>query len=178
MKIAYLPASSRRWNPKRIEAIRIFLAFASFMKFIVYQMDVKCAFLYGTIEEEVYVSQPSGFIDPRFLNKVYKVEKALYGLHQALGAWYLKGHPKLSLWYLRDSPFDLEAYSDSDYAGENLDRKSTTGEEEVYVSQPSGFIDPQFLNKVYKVEKALYGLHQALGAWGAYILFRTAGEAE
>nr|GEU45138.1 hypothetical protein [Tanacetum cinerariifolium] len=67
----------------RIEAIRIFLAFASFMGFIVYQIYVKSAFLYGTIEEEVYVSQPPGFIDPQFLNKVYKVEKALYGLHQA-----------------------------------------------------------------------------------------------
>ncbi|GKE95592.1 putative ribonuclease H-like domain-containing protein, partial [Tanacetum coccineum] len=48
----------------RMEAIRLFLAFASFMGFIVYQMDVKSAFLYGTIDEEVYVSQPPGFIDP------------------------------------------------------------------------------------------------------------------
>ncbi|GKB43175.1 putative reverse transcriptase domain-containing protein, partial [Tanacetum coccineum] len=72
----------------RIEAIRIFLAFASFMGFIVYQMDVKSAFLYGTIEEEVYVSQPPGFVDPKFPNKVYKVQKALYGLHQAPRAWY------------------------------------------------------------------------------------------
>nr|GEY92031.1 putative ribonuclease H-like domain-containing protein [Tanacetum cinerariifolium] len=233
----------------RIEAIRIFLAFASFMGFIVYQMDVKSAFLYGTIEKEVYVSQPPGFIDPQFPNKVYKVEKALYDLHQAPRACYetlstflllnryrrgiidktlfiktdkddimlvqvyvddiifgstkkslcdkfealmhkrfqmssireltfilglqvkhseeesslvritsrpdimfvvcaysrfqvtpklshlyvvkrifryLKGQPKLGLWYPRDSPFDLEAYSDSDYAGANLDRKSTT----------------------------------------------------
>ncbi|GJY84227.1 putative ribonuclease H-like domain-containing protein [Tanacetum coccineum] len=53
----------------RIEAIRIFLAFASFMGFIVYQMDVKSAFLYGTIEEEVYVSQSPGFVDPKFPNK-------------------------------------------------------------------------------------------------------------
>ncbi|GJX27429.1 putative ribonuclease H-like domain-containing protein, partial [Tanacetum coccineum] len=71
----------------RIEAIRIFLAFASYMGFIVYQMDVKSAFLYGTINEEVYVSQPSGFVDPKFPKKVYKVEKALYGLHQAPKAW-------------------------------------------------------------------------------------------
>ncbi|GKE14650.1 putative ribonuclease H-like domain-containing protein [Tanacetum coccineum] len=67
----------------RIEAIRLFLAFASFMGFLVYQMDVKSAFLYGTIEEEVYVHQPPGFVDPAHLNKVYKVIKALYGLHQA-----------------------------------------------------------------------------------------------
>ncbi|GJV62904.1 putative ribonuclease H-like domain-containing protein [Tanacetum coccineum] len=72
----------------RIEAIRLFLAYASFMNFLVYQMDVKSAFLYGTIEEEVYVSQPPGFVDPEFLEKVYKVEKALYGLHQAPRAWY------------------------------------------------------------------------------------------
>nr|GEW49972.1 putative ribonuclease H-like domain-containing protein [Tanacetum cinerariifolium] len=72
----------------RIEAIRIFLAFASYMGFIVYYMDVKSAFLYGKIDEEVYVSQPLGFIDPKFPNKVYKVVKALYGLHQAPRAWY------------------------------------------------------------------------------------------
>ncbi|GJW42981.1 putative ribonuclease H-like domain-containing protein [Tanacetum coccineum] len=72
----------------RIEAIRLFLAFASFMGFIVFQMDVKSAFLYGTIDEEVYVSQPPGFVDPDHPNKVYKVVKALYGLHQAPRAWY------------------------------------------------------------------------------------------
>ncbi|GJZ80713.1 putative ribonuclease H-like domain-containing protein [Tanacetum coccineum] len=72
----------------RIEAIRLFFAYASFMEFIVYQMDVKSAFLYGTIEKEVYVCQPPGFEDPRFPDKVYKVEKALYGLHQAPRAWY------------------------------------------------------------------------------------------
>ncbi|GJT69395.1 putative ribonuclease H-like domain-containing protein [Tanacetum coccineum] len=263
----------------RIEAIRLFLAFASFMGFIVYQMDVKSAFLYGTIDEEVYVSQPPGFVDPDHPTKVYKVVKALYGLHQAPRAWYatlstflekhgykrgtidktlfikrdkkdimlvqvyvddiifgstnkswcaefealmksrfqmssmgeltfflglqvkqnkggifisqdkyvaeilkkfdlvnvkaaitpmetkvpltkdeesfdvdvhlyrsmignskdfssqsvkrifkyLKGKPHLGLWYPRESPFDLEAFSDSDYGGSNLDRKSTTG---------------------------------------------------
>ncbi|GJV23361.1 putative ribonuclease H-like domain-containing protein [Tanacetum coccineum] len=67
----------------RIEAIRLFLAYASFKDFVVYQMDVKSAFLYGKIEEEVYVYQPPGFEDPDFPDRVYKVEKALYGLHQA-----------------------------------------------------------------------------------------------
>ncbi|GJR75131.1 putative ribonuclease H-like domain-containing protein [Tanacetum coccineum] len=248
-------------NKARIEAIRIFFAFASYMGFVVYHMDVKSAFLYGTIDEEVYVSQPLSFVDPKFPKKVYKVVKALYGLHQAPRAWYatlstfllkngyrrgtidktlfikknkndimlvqfqqkedgifisqdkyvaeilkkfdfdsvktastpietqkplikdeeaadvdvhlyrsmigslmyltasrpdimyavcacsrfqvtpktshlhavkrifryLKGKPKLGLWYPRVSSFDLEAYSDSDYAGANLDRKSTTG---------------------------------------------------
>ncbi|GKD23415.1 putative ribonuclease H-like domain-containing protein, partial [Tanacetum coccineum] len=204
------------------------------------QMDMKSAFLYGKIDKEVYVYQPPGFEDPEFPDKVYKVEKALYGVHQAPRAWYetlstyllddgfqrgqidktlfikrvkggillvqmstmceltfflglqvtqkddgifisqdkyvdeilkkigfsivktatsgpdimfdvcacarfqvtpkvshlhavkrifryLKGQPKLGLWYTKDSPFDLEAYTDSDYAGASLDRKSTTG---------------------------------------------------
>ncbi|GKA47915.1 putative ribonuclease H-like domain-containing protein [Tanacetum coccineum] len=255
----------------RIEAIRLFLAFASYLGFMVYQMDVKSAFLYGRIDEEVYVTQPKGFVDPQHPKKVYKVVKALYGLHQAPRAWYatlstfllkhgyrrgtidktlflkkhkrdiilvqvyvddiifgstkkawcdefealmkgefemsamgeltfflglqvqqrpdgifinqdkyvqeilkkfdlecvrtattpyeapkpksknepdspvnvhlyrsmieavkkifkyLKGQPRLGLWYPRESPFVLEAYSDSDYAGANKDRKSTTG---------------------------------------------------
>nr|GEV28677.1 hypothetical protein [Tanacetum cinerariifolium] len=198
----------------RIEAIRLFLAYASFMGFIVYQMDVKSTFLYGTIDEEVYVLQPPGFQDPEFPDRVYKVEKAMYGLHQAPRAWYvlqkkdgiflsqdkyvgdilkkfgysdvrsantpmnkenpwgkdrsgkdwiftasrpdimfavcacarhqvtpkechlhavkrifryLKGYPKMGLWYPKDSPFDLVAYSDSDYGGATQDKKSTTG---------------------------------------------------
>nr|GEX99172.1 hypothetical protein [Tanacetum cinerariifolium] len=238
-----------------IEVIMLFLAYASFMDFTVYQMDVKSEFLYGIIEEEVYVSQPLGFVDPEFPNRVYKVEKALYGLHQAPRAWslstefeqlmhnrfqmssmreltfflglqvkqrtdgiflsqdkyvcdifkkfgfssvksastpmeihkplskdsdgtdvdvhlyqsmigsliyltysrpdimfavcacsrfqvqpkvshmhavkrifrYLKGHPTLGLWYPKDSPLELIAYSDSDYECVSLDRKSTTG---------------------------------------------------
>ncbi|GJY66980.1 ribonuclease H-like domain-containing protein [Tanacetum coccineum] len=72
----------------RIEAIRLFLDYASFKDFVVYQMDVKSNFLYGKIEEEVYVCQPPGFKDPDFPDRVYKVEKALYGLHQAPRAWY------------------------------------------------------------------------------------------
>ncbi|GJW52850.1 ribonuclease H-like domain-containing protein [Tanacetum coccineum] len=121
------------------------------------KMDVKSAFLYGKIKKEVYVYQPPGFEDPDFPNRVYKVEKALYGLHQAPGAWpdimfvvcacarfqvnpkvshlhavkrifrYLKGQPKLGLWYPKDSPFDLVAFTNSDYAGASLDRKYTTG---------------------------------------------------
>nr|GEV15210.1 hypothetical protein [Tanacetum cinerariifolium] len=72
----------------RIEAIRLFLAYASFKNFMVYQMDAKSAFLYGKIEEEVYVCQPPGFEDPDFPDRVYKVEKSLYGIHQAPRAWY------------------------------------------------------------------------------------------
>nr|GEW01441.1 putative ribonuclease H-like domain-containing protein [Tanacetum cinerariifolium] len=169
----------------RIEAIRLFLAYASFMGFIVYQMDVKSAFLYCTIDEEVYLMQPPGFQDLEFPTRVYKVEKAMYGLHQAPRAWYGtlskylltngfqrgtidqtliirrqrgefilvqvyvddiifgSSNPQLcrefgalmyekfqmsvmGLWYPKESPFDLVAYSDSDYGGASQDRKSTT----------------------------------------------------
>nr|GEY32826.1 uncharacterized mitochondrial protein AtMg00810-like [Tanacetum cinerariifolium] len=72
----------------RIEAIILFLAYDLFKDFIVYQMDMKSAFLYGKIEEEVYVFQPPGFEDLDFPDKVYKVKKALYSLHQASRAWY------------------------------------------------------------------------------------------
>nr|GEU57748.1 retrovirus-related Pol polyprotein from transposon TNT 1-94 [Tanacetum cinerariifolium] len=67
----------------RIKAIRLFLSYASIKNFVVYQMYVKSAFLYGKIEEEVYVCQSLGFEDPGFPDRVYKVEKALFGLHQA-----------------------------------------------------------------------------------------------
>nr|GEX34675.1 hypothetical protein [Tanacetum cinerariifolium] len=73
----------------RTEAIRLFLSFASYMGFMVNQMDVKSAFLYGEIEKEVYVTQPKGFEDPHNPKHVYKVIKALYGLHQAPRAWFM-----------------------------------------------------------------------------------------
>nr|GFA76058.1 copia protein [Tanacetum cinerariifolium] len=122
----------------RIKTIRLFLAYASFMDFTVYQMVVKSAFLCGTIEEEVYVSQPLGFVDPEFPNRVYKVEKALYGLHQAPRAWY----ETLSNYLLenrfrrgtidktfssRRSRMTFYLYKYCDYVGASLDRKSTTG---------------------------------------------------
>ncbi|GKB80272.1 putative ribonuclease H-like domain-containing protein [Tanacetum coccineum] len=210
-------------DPSWIEAMQDEL-----LQFKLQKMDVKSAFIYGKIEEEVYVCQPLGFEDPDFPNRVYKLEKVLYGLHQAPKAWYetlstylldnrfqrgkidktlfirkdkglqvkqkeygifisqdkyvtkilkkfgftdvktastpmetqkpllkdedmcacaryqvnpkvshlnamkrifryLKGQPKLGLWYPKDSPFDLVAYTDSDYAEASLDRKSTTG---------------------------------------------------
>ncbi|KAI3771818.1 hypothetical protein L6452_02987 [Arctium lappa] len=72
----------------RLEAIRLFLAYAVYEDFKVYQMDVKSSFLNGKLNEEVYVEQPSGFSNPKHPNYVYKMDKALYGLKQAPRAWY------------------------------------------------------------------------------------------
>ncbi|GJY80196.1 retrovirus-related pol polyprotein from transposon TNT 1-94 [Tanacetum coccineum] len=72
----------------RLDAIRIFLAYAAHMNMVVYQMDVKTSFLNGILRQKVYVSQPNGFVDQGNQNHVYKVKKALYGLKQAPRAWY------------------------------------------------------------------------------------------
>ena len=72
----------------RLEAIRLLLGIACHLKFKLYQMDVKSAFLNGYLNEEVYVAQPKGFIDPHQPEHVYKLKKALYGLKQAPRAWY------------------------------------------------------------------------------------------
>nr|GEV11414.1 retrovirus-related Pol polyprotein from transposon TNT 1-94 [Tanacetum cinerariifolium] len=72
----------------RLEAITIFIANAASKKMTVYQMDVKTAFLNGELKEEVYVSQPEGFVDPDRLNHVYRLKKAIYGVKQAPRAWY------------------------------------------------------------------------------------------
>ncbi|KAJ9538974.1 hypothetical protein OSB04_031707 [Centaurea solstitialis] len=72
----------------RLEAIRMFLAYAAYKDFTVFQMDVKTAFLYGHLKEEVYVAQPEGFVNKEHLDYVYVLDKALYGLKQAPRAWY------------------------------------------------------------------------------------------
>ncbi|GJU10034.1 retrovirus-related pol polyprotein from transposon TNT 1-94 [Tanacetum coccineum] len=72
----------------RIEAIRIFIANAASKNMTIYQMDVKTTFLNGELKEEVYVSQPEGFVDPDHPTHVYRLKKALYGLKQASWAWY------------------------------------------------------------------------------------------
>nr|GEX98224.1 hypothetical protein [Tanacetum cinerariifolium] len=74
----------------RLEAVRIFVTYASHKSFPIYQMDVKTAFLNGPLKEEVYVAQPDRFVDPGHLEKVYRLRKALYGLKQAPRAWYDK----------------------------------------------------------------------------------------
>nr|GEW61484.1 hypothetical protein [Tanacetum cinerariifolium] len=72
----------------RLEAVRLFIAYAAHKSFSIYQMDIKTRFLYGPLKEEVYVNQPDGFVDPYHPDKVYRLKKALYGLKQALRAWY------------------------------------------------------------------------------------------
>ncbi|GJS31794.1 retrovirus-related pol polyprotein from transposon TNT 1-94 [Tanacetum coccineum] len=74
----------------RLEAVRIFVAYAAHKNFPIFQMDVKMAFLNGPMKEEVFVQQPDGFVDPDFPNHVYRLKKALYGLKQAPRAWYDK----------------------------------------------------------------------------------------
>nr|GEZ55887.1 hypothetical protein [Tanacetum cinerariifolium] len=71
----------------RLEAVRLFIAYAAHKSFTVYQMDVKIKFLYGPLKEEVYVNQPDGFVDPYHPDKVYRLKKALYGLKQAPKVW-------------------------------------------------------------------------------------------
>ncbi|GJU41875.1 retrovirus-related pol polyprotein from transposon TNT 1-94 [Tanacetum coccineum] len=145
----------------RMEAIRIFLAFATYMNFKVYQIDVKSAFLNGKLKEEVYVKQPPSFESSEFPDYVCMLDKALYGLKQASKACSLVKTPMVppnnlgpdlagkpvnetlyrgmigSLMYLTATRpdiqfsivlcFDLKGYSDSNYAGCNMDRKSTSG---------------------------------------------------
>nr|GFA14080.1 hypothetical protein [Tanacetum cinerariifolium] len=195
----------------RLEAVRLFIAYALHKSFTIYQMDVKTTFLYGPLKEEMYVNQPDGFVDPYHPNKVYRLKKALYGLKQAPKAWgdillvqiyvddiifgstnpnlskqleklmhikfemfmmgelkfflriqihpscigtpmatkhldndlsgtpvdqttyrskifrYLKDTIHMGLWYLKDTGFELTAFSDSDHAGCLDSRKSTSG---------------------------------------------------
>ncbi|GKD14773.1 gag-pol polyprotein [Tanacetum coccineum] len=108
----------------RLEAVRIFVAYAAHKSFPIYSMDVKMAFLNGPLKEEVYVAQPDGFVDPDHPDKVYRLRKALYGLKQAPRAW---GTINMGLWYPKDSGFKLTAFSNADHAGCIDTRKSTSG---------------------------------------------------
>ncbi|GJW99012.1 gag-pol polyprotein [Tanacetum coccineum] len=117
----------------RIEAIRIFIANAASKNMVIYQMDVKTAFLNGDLQEEVFVSQPEGFEDPEHPTHVYRLKKALYGLKQAPRAWY----DTLSKFLIATKFFKgvvdptlftrKTAYADADHAGCQDTRRSTSG---------------------------------------------------
>nr|GEX26125.1 copia protein [Tanacetum cinerariifolium] len=130
----------------RMEAITIFLAYAAHKSFNVFQMDVKTAFLHGSLKKDVYVCQPEGFIDVDHPSHVYKLKKALYGLKQAPRAWYdellmfllqdhfVRGTIDPTLFIRRyvddilvDSGFELTGFSDDDYAECKETFKSTSG---------------------------------------------------
>nr|GEV53791.1 E3 ubiquitin-protein ligase ORTHRUS 2-like [Tanacetum cinerariifolium] len=143
-------------NKARLESIRILLAYACALDFKLFQMDVKSAFLNSFINEEVYVAQPSGFIDFEKPDLVSKLKKALYGLKQAPKAWpdimfsvclcvrfqeapktshfeavkriflYIKGTTHLRLWYPKGTGIETLVCADSDHAGDYVDRKSTS----------------------------------------------------
>ncbi|GJZ96333.1 retrovirus-related pol polyprotein from transposon TNT 1-94 [Tanacetum coccineum] len=130
----------------RIEAIRIFVAYAANNNMTIYQMEVKTAFLNGELKKEVYVSQPEGFVDQDNPSHVYKLKKALYGLKQAPRAWYdmllsfliyqrfSKGAVDPTLFtrhtgndILLDSDMLLTAYAYAGHAGCQDTRRSTSG---------------------------------------------------
>nr|GEW07103.1 retrovirus-related Pol polyprotein from transposon TNT 1-94 [Tanacetum cinerariifolium] len=158
----------------RLEAVRMFVAYAAYKNFTIYQMDVKTTLLNGPLKEEVFVSQLDGFVYPDFPNQVYHLKKALYGLKQAPKACY----DKLSS-FLIDHHFikaRLEAVkifmaymAHKNITIYQMDVKTAflnaLVKEEVFVSQPNGFVYLNFPNYVYRLKKALYGLKQAPGAW-------------
>ncbi|GJW95028.1 copia protein [Tanacetum coccineum] len=135
----------------RLEAVRMFVAFDAHKNITIFQMDVKTAFLNGLLKEEVYVSQPDGFVNPDFPNYVYRwlmyltasrldIAFATFvcARHQARPAVkhlkevkrifrYLRQYHNMGLWCLKDSVFKLIAYSDVDHAGCKDDCKSTSG---------------------------------------------------
>ncbi|GKB83640.1 gag-pol polyprotein [Tanacetum coccineum] len=139
----------------RLEAVRIFVAYAAHKSFPIYQMDVKTTFLNGPLKEEVYVAQPDGFVDPDHPDKVYHLRKALYGLKQAPRAWYdelskfliSKGFTK----GIRRLSFELIAFSDVDHAGCLDTRKSTSRGIQFLEQVENGIIELYFVRTEYQL---------------------------
>nr|GEX27842.1 hypothetical protein [Tanacetum cinerariifolium] len=116
----------------KMEAIRIFLAYAAHKSFIVFQIDVKTAFLHGTLKENVYVCQPKGFIDADHPSHVYKLKKAPIDPTLFIRCFEddISVVQGTVLWYAKDSGFKLTGFSDADYAGCLETFKSTFNSEE------------------------------------------------
>ncbi|GKB43424.1 retrovirus-related pol polyprotein from transposon TNT 1-94 [Tanacetum coccineum] len=110
----------------RLEAVRIFVAYAAHKSFLIYQMDVKTTFLNGPLKEEVYVAQPDGFIDPDFIHYKYLPSKES-SLDKTSSGELLRGTIHMGLWYPKGSGFELTAFLDADHAGCIDTRKSTSG---------------------------------------------------
>nr|GEZ65452.1 retrovirus-related Pol polyprotein from transposon TNT 1-94 [Tanacetum cinerariifolium] len=178
----------------RIKAIRFFLAYAAHKDFIVYQMDVKIAFLNGILKEEVYVCQPPGFVSKQYPDHVYALDKALYGLKQVprateidlprslpsnLGKLGLVGYSQQEeidydetfapVTRIKAIRFFLAYAAHKDFIVYQMDVKiaflNGILKEEVYVCQPPGFVSKQYPDHVYALDKALYGLKQVPRAW-------------
>ncbi|GJY50544.1 retrovirus-related pol polyprotein from transposon TNT 1-94 [Tanacetum coccineum] len=120
----------------RLEAVRMFIAYVAHKNITIFQMDVKTAFLNGPLKEEVYVSQPEGFIDPEFPDHVYRLKKALYGLKQAPRAWRANVPNNRSFRHclcyfcmcsLSTTSYGQTPQRDADHAGCKDDCKSTSG---------------------------------------------------
>nr|GEU45031.1 retrovirus-related Pol polyprotein from transposon TNT 1-94 [Tanacetum cinerariifolium] len=142
-------STSAAESSSSMEAIRIFLAYAAHKSFTVFQMDVKTAFLHGSLKEDVYVCQPEGFIDADHPSHVYKLKKALTkastkGLAKPTKKHlkevkrvfrYLQGTVNTGLWYTKDSCFELTGFSNADYAGCKDTFKSTSGKAQFLVEK-------------------------------------------
>nr|GEZ89983.1 hypothetical protein [Tanacetum cinerariifolium] len=120
----------------RLEAIRFFIAYVAHKSFTVYQMDVKTAFLYSPLKEEVYVNQPDGFVDPYHPDKVYRLKKALYGLKQAPRAWY----DELSNFLIHQSPHGI-FINQAKYAQEILIKHGMTSCESIGTPMATKHLD-------------------------------------
>nr|GEV34635.1 Gag-Pol polyprotein [Tanacetum cinerariifolium] len=107
----------------RLEAVRLFITYAAHKSFTIYQMDIKTAFLYGPLKEEVYINQPDGFVDPYHPDKVYHLKKALYGI-QSIGTLMATKHLDVDL---SGTPVDQTKYQNLNHAGCLDSHKSTTG---------------------------------------------------
>nr|GEU37026.1 retrovirus-related Pol polyprotein from transposon TNT 1-94 [Tanacetum cinerariifolium] len=136
------------------EAVRLFIAYAAHKSFTVYQMDVKTAFLYSPMKEEVYVNQPDGFVDPYHPDKVYRLKKALYGLKQAPRAWY----DELSTFLIHQSPRGI-FINQAKYAQEILIKHGMTSCDSIGTPMATKHLDANLSVLWMRTQLTDYGFH-------------------